>query len=368
MNWYEIENIDEVDSPSIALYKDCLLYNIDKMIGMVNGDTWRLMPHVKTNKMPEVIKKMISSGIKNFKASTISEAEIAAVAGADSVLVAHQLVGPKIDRFLSLITTFPQTNFLTIIDNIGSAKLLQQNAFTKNLRIDFFIDINNGMNRSGIELGKDLDELIESIPAYEHLQFKGLHVYDGHLRDNDSQLRKDKIEEGLKEINILFDILKKNTTDIRLICGGTPSFTTHLLQKDRLCSPGTCLLWDWGYSEKLVEQEFKYAAVLVSRVISKPKKNIITLDLGHKSVAAENPIHHRVKFLNLKNYELLSQSEEHGVVKVDNCDSIAVGDVVYGIPYHICPTINLHDDVSVIVNNRKITQWDIIARKRKISV
>lgn len=368
MNWYEIQNIEEIDSPSIVLYDDRLMHNIHKMLDMVDRDVTRLMPHIKTNKMPKVVARMIALGIKNFKASTIAEAEIAAKEGAKSVLIAHQLVGPKIQRFGSLITHFSNTKFFTIVDTIGSIEKLNNEASKQHLEIGVFIDINNGMNRSGIEIGDALNTLIEYLYSCSSLHFKGLHVYDGHLRDHNFQKRKEEIENKFKSVTALFEKLKKANTGIQLISGGTPSFTSHLSTNNRICSPGTCLLWDWGYNEKLVEQEFKFAALLICRVISKPKFGIVTIDLGHKSVSAENPIDKRVQFLNLKNYELLSQSEEHGVLQVQNWGGIKVGDVFYGIPYHICPTINLHDDVSVIVNKKKVSSWDISARKRKISI
>ncbi|WP_396591443.1 alanine racemase [Allomuricauda sp. R78024] len=365
-HWFEIQNIETVDSPSIAVYKQHLDYNIQEMISLVKGETDRLMPHVKTNKMPKVLKLLLDSGITNFKASTISEAEIAAEAGAHSVLIAHQLVGPKVDRFFALVEHFPSTNFSSIIDTIGIAKLLNEKALNLGLSANIYIDINNGMNRSGIKTGPGLDELLAFIPECKGLIFKGLHVYDGHLRDANFTTRNEKIETGLEDVTAYFNKLKKVYPSAQMICGGTPSFTTHLLQENRITSPGTCVLWDWGYSEKLTEQNFRYAALLVTRIISKPTEGIVTLDLGHKSVAPENPIDKRVKFLNIDNYELLSQSEEHGVLKVDNWSDLKVGDVFYGIPYHICPTINLHDEVSVIEDGLKIASWEITARKRKL--
>ncbi|HEX9828525.1 MAG TPA: D-TA family PLP-dependent enzyme [Flavobacteriaceae bacterium] len=368
MNWYEIENIDKIESPSLVLYEDRLDHNIQKMLDMVHGNPTKLMPHVKTSKMPEVIKRMVTLGIKDFKASTIAEAEITAREGAENIVIAHQLVGPKINRFLSLIIRFPNTTFATILDNCNSAKQLNALANEKNLIIDFYIDINSGMDRSGIAIGPDLDEFIAGIPKYSSLCFKGLHVYDGHIRQPDFELRKDMVEAGLKDIQKLFSQLKSRNPHLKLICGGTPTFTAHLNEDDRICSPGTCVLWDWGYGKKLQEQEFQYAALLITRVISKPTEGIVTIDLGHKSVAAENPIHQRVKFLNLDHYELLSQSEEHGVLRVQNWNDLKVGDVFYGVPYHICPTINLHDEVSVIRNEKKVTTWEITARKRKIEI
>ena len=365
--WYHIENIETVDSPSIVLYKEHLAYNIGKMVSLVDGQTDRLMPHIKTNKMPKVMQLMLESGIQKFKASTISEAEIAAEAGAATVLIAHQLVGPKVDRLLNMMPQYPATEFATLVDNVDSAELLNQKAEEKGLKVQVYIDINNGMNRSGIEVGPRLDELIAYLKICKSLVLSGLHAYDGHLRDPDFELRNQQIEKGVQDVETYFDALRLDYPKAQLICGGTPSFTSHLLQEKRITSPGTCVLWDWGYGEKLTEQDFKHAALLVTRIISKPTDGIITVDLGHKSVAAENPIDKRVKFVNLDGYELLSQSEEHGVIKVKEWDNYKVGDVLYGIPYHICPTINLHDEVSVIESGKKTDTWEITARKRKLT-
>ena len=368
MDWYEIKGIDRIDSPSVVLYQEHLNHNLEKMLEMVTNDVSKLMPHIKTNKMPKVIQKMISLGVKNFKASTIAEAEMAAREGASSVLIAHQLVGPKIQRFAELCIQFPNTEFTTIVDNSFTLNKLHNEAINKNITIGFYIDINNGMNRSGIEISPKLDKLVIEIKEYNNLFFKGLHVYDGHLRDSNFATRKGQIDKGFNSVNSLFKKLKLNNTELKMISGGTPSFTTHLSNDDRICSPGTCVLWDWGYSKILGEQEFKFAALLITRVISKPKMGIITIDLGHKAVSAENSIDKRVRFLNISNYELLSQSEEHGVLKVEAWEKIQIGDVIYGIPYHICPTINLYDSVSVIHDRKKIADWPITARQRKITI
>jgi D-serine deaminase-like pyridoxal phosphate-dependent protein len=337
------------------------------MLTLVDGETDRLMPHIKTNKMPKVMDFLIGSGITNFKASTIAEAEIAAEAGANSVLIAHQLVGPKVDRFLDLVQHFPNTQFSTLIDNIGSAEGLNQKASERQLTVNIYIDINNGMNRSGIKIGEGLDALMKYLKNCKNLSFHGFHVYDGHLRDPDFSARNKKIEQGLDEVTTYFNGIKEMYPEAQMICGGTPSFTSHRMEKSRITSPGTCVLWDWGYGEKLTEQKFSYAALVVTRIISKPTEGIITVDMGHKSVSAENPIDKRIKLLNLDHYELLSQSEEHGVIKVADWDKWKVGDVLYGVPYHICPTINLHDEVSVIEDGFKRDVWEITARKRRLT-
>ena len=90
--------------------------------------------------------------------------------------------------------------------------------------------------------------------------------------------------------------------------------------------------------------------------------------MGHKAVAAENPIDKRIRFLNLENYELIGQSEEHGVIRVQDWESINVGDVLYGVPYHVCPTVNLYDEAYVVENQVITGTWQVLGRKRRISV
>lgn len=358
MNWYKIENIETVDSPSLVLYKAIVLQNITQMIEMIGGEFDRLMPHVKTNKCTEVVALMVDKGIFQFKASTIAEAEMAARAGAKSVLIAHQLVGPKLERFIKLSAFFPNVSFSFLLDNLAHIAHVE-NLFEKhNFTGSVYIDVNNGMDRSGAE-PKDLDKIIERIENGANLKLLGLHIYDGHHREEEYEARLKAIEN---------DIAKIDTKGLPIITGGSPAFNIHLHNKNRICSPGTSVFWDWGYGEKFKEQAFSPAAIVVTRVISKPTQGIITIDLGHKAIAAENQINKRVKFLNLQNYELISQSEEHGVLKVKDWNKIKIGDVLYGVPYHVCPTVNLYDEMAIIDNKIASEYWQVIARKRKITI
>ncbi len=362
-NWYQIAEIDRIDSPSLILSLERLEKNIAEMIRMVGGDTTRLMPHVKTNKCRQVIAKMVEQGITRFKSSTLTEAEIAAEAGASSVLIAHQLVGPKIQRFFDLATGFPNTSFSTIIDNRTSLSALAEAAARNQCRASIYIDINNGMERSGIKPGQKLADLIEQCKTTENIQLKGLHIYDGHHREEELMERKRQVNFDFEKVHPYYEILPEG---FELISGGTPTFSVHKERLNRICSPGTCVFSDWGYGERFKDQHFEPAVLLVTRVISKPAQGIVTVDMGHKSVASENPVDKRISFLNLKEYELLSQSEEHGVLKVDNWEEIKIGDVFFGVPYHICPTVNLHDGFTVIKDGMIEDFWEITARKRKI--
>jgi D-serine deaminase-like pyridoxal phosphate-dependent protein len=366
--WYKINNVNELDSPSLLIYKERVQNNIEQMISIA-GSAERLFTHVKTNKMPEIVKMMLAAGITKFKCATIAEAEMVAIAGGKYALISHQLVGPKIERLLKLRQKYPEVCFASLIDSTQIADAHNEIFGQNNLVSDVFLDINNGMNRSGHELNNQILNLYKKLSTSSHLKLHGLHVYDGHLRASDFNERKKECDAGFVDVNHFLDTIElEGLAKPIVIAGGTPAFTSHALRADTFCSPGTCVLWDWGYGDKLIEQNFDYAALILTRVISKPKYGIITVDMGHKAVAAENPIDKRIRFLNLENYELLGQSEEHGVIAVKDWNTIKVGDILYGVPYHICPTVNLYDEAFIVENKEVKEIWQVLGRKRKINI
>lgn len=368
MNWYKIANEDQLDSPSLLLYKERVRENIRKMIDIA-GSAERLFTHVKTNKMPEVVGMMIEQGITRFKCATIAEAEITAMAGGQFVLIAHQLVGPKIERLIQLSKLYPGVTFASLVDSLDNAKVYNEIFGVNGMVAHVFLDVNNGMDRSGHPLNGNILALYRYLSSQKNIELHGLHVYDGHIRAEDFEARKREIDEGYVDVKHFLETIEaEGFAKPMVIAGGTPAFTAHALRAETYCSPGTCVLWDWGYGDKLHEQPFEYAALVLTRVISKPQKGIVTVDMGHKAVSAENPIDKRIRFLNLTDYELIGQSEEHGVLRVKNWDALRVGDVLYGVPYHVCPTVNLYDEAYVVENQHVGQIWQVLGRRRKISV
>jgi 3-hydroxy-D-aspartate aldolase len=367
-NWYKISNENEVDSPSLLIYPDRIAQNIQHMLNLA-GSPARLMPHVKTYKMQEVIEMMQARGIRQFKAATIAEAELCAMAGAEYVLVAHQLVGPKLNRLIQLIHAYPTTRFCSLIDNLYSAQWHQDWYAETGLAGRVWIDLNNAMDRSGHPMNEQVLDFYRAVDNMPNLKIEGLHVYDGSFRQSDFEARKKVSDEAFQGVYDLIEKIEKAGLPKPLVvAGGSPAFTVHRLREGTICSPGTCLIWDYGYGDGLPDQPFVHAGLVLTRIISKPKTGYITLDLGHKAIASENPIDKRVRFLNQDEYKFISQSEEHLVLEVKDWDLHKVGDVWYGVPYHICPTINLYEEAVVVENHRVVDHWQVIARKRKISI
>jgi D-serine deaminase-like pyridoxal phosphate-dependent protein len=365
MNWYNIHNIDSIDSPALLLYKERIQQNIIAAVKMIK-DVNLLRPHVKTNKISEVCAMMMAAGITKFKCATIAEAEMLAMLHAKDVLLAYQPVGPKAKRLLLLVQQYPQTNFSCLVDNIDTARILSELFFANTATINVFIDLNTGMNRSGILTSKAF-ELFKQLSILSGINIRGLHGYDGHLRDSDLNQRQQKSDTAFYEVQALISKIEAITNKpLTIVAGGSPSFPTHI-KRNVECSPGTFVFWDWGYKHQLPDEPFEYAALVITRVISIVDDKTITTDLGHKSVAAENPLP-RVYFLNAPDVTPVGQSEEHLVLKVTDSSQFKVGDVLYGVPVHICPTVALYEKAIVVENNEAIATWKVIARDRKINL
>jgi len=364
--WYQIDNIDALDTPAIVIYLDRVKKNIQTLIQSVD-DVARLRPHIKTHKSPEVTSLMLEAGVRKFKCATIAEAEMLALAEAPDVLLAYQPVGPKAKRLLSLAQKYPQAKFACLIDNYQTAAELSKIFVKGGCRIAVYIDLNVGMNRTGIAPESAFDLFIRC-ETLKGIQVVGLHAYDGHIRDVDLNLRSKRCDEAFARVVNLQQEISKKGKKLIIVAGGSPTFSIHSKRNEIECSPGTFVYWDKGYEQILSEQRYLPAALLVTRVISKPEPNIICIDLGHKSIASENSLTERISFLNASNLKPIGHSEEHMVLRVEDEHDYKVGDVLYGVPYHVCPTVALHDQTAIVENHAVVKYWETLSRNRRITV
>ncbi len=365
--WYWIENTETLNTPALVVYPDRVKYNIDLIISSIQNVA-RLRPHIKTCKAAEPILMMMESGISKFKCATIAEAEMLGSVKAPDVLLAYPLVGTAVNRFLELIKTFPETLFSCLVDNQTSALILNDAAFNQNLKIPVYIDLNIGMDRTGIT-PSSATNLYQFCASKEALKPMGLHGYDGHIHEPDFKIRKNEWHTSFMQVKtVKQELLDKGFAEPIIIAGGTPTFPFYAQETDVECSPGTFIYWDTGYQQHFTEQLFLPAALLAARVVSLPDARKICIDLGHKAVASENNLNQRVQFLNALNLKLISHSEEHLVADAGENHPYQIGDVLYGLPYHICPTVALHQFATTVENHQLTGTWETVARKRKITI
>lgn len=370
MNTWHFQEETELSSPQLIVDRALLSKNIEHAIHIANGAE-HLWPHVKTYKAGQIIRLMVSHGITRFKCATISEAEMAASFGGKHILLAYPLVGPNISRFLQLTLAFPDVTFYAIGDNLQQLKVLDSVAYDFNRSIPVLIDVNMGMNRTGVSLST-LRDFYEDVSKLSSLSLCGLHCYDGHRTEMNFSQRREAAKPQFEQIMEIRSLLNSNGHHCNiLVMGGTPSFPCYASfhVPDLFFSPGTLFLNDYGYASKYPDLTFDIAAAVMTRVISLPSPGCFTLDLGYKGIASD-PEGIRGILSNFPHAHPLFQSEEHWVFSMDegfehSCPKI--GDILYIIPTHICPTSALYSHMNVIENGQLVAKWKIHARNRSLT-
>ena len=365
--WFHIENEADIATPALLFYRERIEHNLQLMLQIAGGPE-RLRPHVKTHKCGQLIQRQVELGITKFKCSTVAEVEMTADAGGTDIMLAMPAVGANAHRLAELAAKFPTVRFSTIADDEETIRHIAAAAQQHRVNLPVFLELDCGMSRTGIVPGFQAKMLAKVIKETPRVGLAGLHAYDGHIHDADLETRRRLCDEAFAPILEFKKELQGEGLIVKeLVAGGSPTFGILAQHADRTLSPGTTVLWDFGYGDKLDDLPFQPAAVLLTRVVSKPAPDCVCLDLGHKAVAAEmSPP--RALFPSLPDAEAVSHSEEHLVLRTAAAAGLRIGDVLYAIPWHVCPTVALHQEAWLVHDGRAVERWTVEARTRRITV
>ena len=367
---YRIEDTSQIISPALVVYRELLEANLASMIAIA-GRPDRLRPHCKTHKMPQVTKLELARGITRHKCATFAEAEMLADAGAPDIFLSYNLVGPNIRRAVAFRRKFTHVSFQVQADHPGPIADLGKAIFAAGTSIDVLLDLDVGQHRTGIPAGPDARKLYQTIAATPGLRAGGLHVYDGHQHQKSREERAAAVNAEWERVVAFRDELERAGLAVpRIVCGGTGSFPIYAEKKVKSIelSPGTCIFNDAGYGEAFPDLVFKPAIAILTRVISRPASDRITLDLGYKAVASDPPAGKRLILPDLPDAEQVLQNEEHLVVCTARAGEFRPGDELYAIPRHICPSVALHKQVYVVAEGKLVDRWDVVARDRCLTI
>lgn len=367
---YRIENAAELLTPTVVVYPQLVQANLQQVL-LRAGRPDKLRPHAKTHKTAELTRMELQAGIAKHKCATLAEGQVLAEAGVRDVLIAYPIVGPNISRLAKLAKKFPEVQWHALVDHPSPLSTMKREFAGLSQPISLLVDLDVGMGRTGIAIGDAALELYRAIssPASRGVVAGGLHVYDGHIKQASLDERRVAVRAIWKTVSDFMVRLEAAGMQVpRVVCGGTPTFPcwSELADEDvRIeCSPGTFFLNDASYVATYADMPFPPAALVVGRVISKPRVGQMTCDLGSKAVAADPPLERRVQLLNVPGGKILAQNEEHLVIETPSADQFKIGDLVYGIPGHICPTCALHKELVAVESGRIVGTWAVRARDR----
>ena len=366
---YRVSNIENVLTPALVVYPDVIESNIARTLHLLDGNADRWRAHIKTAKLACTLRMLVERGCRNLKCATALELLVACRSSAADVLLAYPVMGANARRVREIADQFPDVRISVLAENEEQVRQWQGS------RVGVFLDINPGMNRTGVEQSDGNKVVGLALRVREtRLEFRGLHYYDGQYGGLAEPDRTRAAHAGYDRLlELVNEIVHSGMSVPEVITAGTPTFPCSLSYKGfygaefiHRVSPGTVVYCD-ATSLAQLPAEYGYApAVLVlTRVVSRPHNGIVTCDAGHKAVSADAGVPTCV-VMGHPELTPLNPSEEHLPLGFrEETDSPQVGDVLYLLPRHVCPTVNNFDYALLVRDGQIASVEKVSARGRE---
>jgi D-serine deaminase-like pyridoxal phosphate-dependent protein len=366
---YRVSAIEDVLTPALVLYPEFISSNIEATLALLGGEADRWRVHIKTAKLGHTLRMLVERGVRNFKCATTLELLVACQLGAADVLLAYPSVGANARRAREIADQFPHVGVSVLAEND------EQIRQWRGSRLGIFLDINPGMNRTGIEQSQTRKILkLARAVAEAGLEFRGLHYYDGQYGALDERERTAAAHRGYDGLlQLAGEIERSGLVVPEVITAGTPTLPCSLSYKnfrDRAfihrVSPGTVVYCDATSLAQLpAEYGYRPAVLVLTRVVSRPRAGIATCDAGHKAVSADAGVPTCV-VVGHPELTALSPSEEHLPLALEeSATGPQVGEALYLLPRHVCPTVNNFDCALLVRDGRIESVENVSARGRE---
>jgi D-serine deaminase-like pyridoxal phosphate-dependent protein len=356
-----------LDTPVMVVDEGILHQNIAEMQGFANSVGVNLRPHIKTHKSPQIARLQLQAGAVGITCAKLGEAEVMArEAGVQDILIAYPIVGqPKIERLLSLMD---QVHMTVAVDTLDAATALSNAVVRAGRTLDLYLEVNTGQDRAGQRAGEEALALGKAIAALPGVRIVGVMTHEGHAGASEPDLIADKAKAAGLALVETADLLRRAGVPVTTVSvGSTPSspFTPTIPGVTEM-RPGTYVFNDnTGFRHGRMGPD-RCAARIAATVVSRPSPDRAIIDAGSKALAMDpSPSHPGHGFIiGHPDATIARISEEHGVVLLPTEDEpgFSVGDRVEVIPNHICPTINLTDELFIVRDGKVIDRWPVSAR------
>lgn len=364
---YVVANPDALETPAMLIFRDAMEHNISEVCELVGGGQ-NLIAHVKTHKSVAVVRKQIELGIAGFKCATLKELQMVLQAGATKAILSYpQCQEIKIERLCDLTSSNPDAWIAAIVSSPFHLNVLSTVATRRAQTLRVMLDLDAGMHRTGIDFGPDATKLYQEIDAHPFLVPSGFHLYDGHDHFSDVDRREAEAQRHIKSLQDFREQIESAGMPVpNVVAGGSFSFAYYARTDGIYGSPGTFIYWDAGYRKDMPDMPFRCAALILTQVVDRfPDSGTITTDLGCKGVSSDLLLGERAFLLGHDTAKLVSQSEEHGVFRVEG-ELPHVGDYLLAVPGHICPTTIRYPGSHVIDSAGEVVDYFLhTARDRR---
>jgi D-serine deaminase-like pyridoxal phosphate-dependent protein len=353
-----------IETPAIVVDISRVEANVARMASAMRDRGVALRPHAKTHKSLEFGRRQLAAGAVGLTVATLGEAEVFADGGVDDLFIAYPLIvtGAKAGRLRQLA----ERCMLSVgVDSAVGAETIAVAMKGAARRPRVLIEVDSGGRRTGVrpEAAGALARRCQVLG----LEVAGVFTHGGHGYAG-SEAIAGAADDEVSGLTAAAASLRAEGIEPAVVSAG--STPTAVLSARGMVSeerPGTYIFGDRQQAALAGEPIDGVALVVAATVVSHGTGNGFAIDAGAKilgkDVAPYLDGHGAV--LGWEGAVISRVYDHHGVVELaGGARRPAIGTLVWVVPNHVCPVVNLVDEYLIVRDGRLVDRWPVDARGR----
>ena len=356
------QGTDALDTPALVADLDAASRNMQRMAEFAAKHRLRLRPHAKLHKRSDFARLQLQAGAHGLCAQTVAEAEALAAGGVNDIFITNEILSAdKLRRVAAVAHQLHQRGgkLAMTVDSAEGIEQLARAMQLTNAGIDVFIEVDVGQGRCGAPTPEAAVALARALAGRGgRLHYAGLQAYHGgaqHLRSIAE--RRAAIASAAARLQAVCDALTVAELRPPVVSGAGTGTFAHEAASGLWTElqPGSFLFMDVDYLSNErddAQPQFEPALFIKAQVISRSPGHAV-IDAGLKSHAIESGLPHLFNLHGVAGApmpQVTRCGDEHSTLHPgpDGAPLPALGDVVWLIPGHSDPTVNLHSHIAVV--------------------
>ena len=359
-----------LETPAAVLDLDIFEHNLAMMAQTCRQAGIALRPHAKSHKCAEIGRRQMASGALGICCAKPGELLALFEGGIiDLMLSAPVASTVKIDLLARAAAAGARIS--VVVDRPDLVAAYAEAAHRHRTCFDVLIDLDTGLNRSGVAKAHEAVDLARQVTQQASLRYVGVQAYQGRVQHiDDFAARRAANADANRTLVGLIAALRQASLAPGIVSGGGTG--SHLLDAQAglltEVQPGSYVFMDEAYNSVDIHgrggPEFGPALRIAVTVVGHSATGFAIVDGGSKSFALDGPAP-RV-FLGQDDVGKVEWcGDEFGrILPSPGHAVLPIGTVVESTAPHCDPTINLHDFLHVVAGDRLVALWPVEARGR----
>ena len=355
---------EDLETPRLVIDLAAMDHNLETLHRFFRGRPARVRSVTKGHKCPAIAQRqMTMDGAVPFGlcCAKVSEAEVMVAAGARHIRMIEQVVGrAKVERLMRLARN---ARIIALVDDPRHVADLADAAQAHDLTLDVLVEVEIGLNRTGLVPGPEAVKLVRSIEKDNRLRFAGLSSHEGSMVITDPEVREKKVRARIQRILDCREDVERAGIEVE-ICGAGSSTTWNIagaMDGITEIDPGTYVFWDHAFVESMPDQPFRTALKVLTTVISRAAPDRAVVDCGYKAMGRAGD--GGMPAADREGVTVNRLNSEHGILDLEGEGrALRIGDKVALTPRAFGPTVVAHDHYVGVRDGVVESVWPISAR------